>query len=61
MASIEDGDETYKDLVKDCHFNTSFAAAHGLQGTFYVEEHKPQITIEYIGTLFNNLIDIISN
>jgi|AntAceMinimDraft_9_1070365.scaffolds.fasta_scaffold11711_3 hypothetical protein len=45
MASIEDGDETYKDLVKNCHFNTSFAAAHGLQGIFYVEEHKPQITI----------------
>lgn len=44
-ASADTDFEPYQQLVQECHFNTSFAGAHGLQGTFYVQNHSIQLSM----------------
>jgi hypothetical protein len=45
MASMDGADKAYKDIIQACAFNTSFAASHGLQGVFYVENHSVNLSV----------------
>lgn|GEM_PF-1380914 len=40
----EDKDDTAREIKQDCTFNLSFAMAHGLQGTFYVNDLRFRLT-----------------
>lgn len=45
----EESNETLRELKQDCTFNLSFAQAHGLQGTFYVNDLRFRITDGDVG------------
>ena len=41
--------EIVKEIVQDCYFNLSFARSHGLDGTFYVENLRMNLTDGDVG------------
>ena len=40
----KDKDDTAREIQQDCTFNLSFAMAHGLQGTFYINDLRFRLT-----------------
>jgi hypothetical protein len=48
-AVADDEDEVAKEIKQDCTFNLSFAQAHGLWGTFYVNDLRFRITDADVG------------
>lgn len=44
-ASADTDTGPYQALIQACHFNTSFAGAHGLRGIFYVSEHTLKLSM----------------
>lgn len=50
-AVADNGDAIAEEIKQDCTFNLSYAQAHGLWGTFYVEDLQFRITAADVGRI----------